>query len=51
MTLLEFSQTADFTRPYAAISTWLLLGTVGLAVFGFYASHADEPFFGRALID
>ena len=47
MTLVELPLTADFTRPYAAISTWLLLGTVALAAFGFYAARADEPLFGR----
>jgi len=51
MTLVELPVTADFTRPYAVISTWLLLGTVGLAFFGFNASRAVEPLFGRALID
>ena len=31
--------TADFSMPYAAVSTWLLLSTAALAAFGFYASR------------
>ena len=50
-TLVEQPVTADFARPYAAISTWLLLGTVVLAAFGFYAARADEPLFGRAFAE
>jgi serine/threonine-protein kinase len=47
----EMPLTADFRTAYAAMSTWLLLSTVALAAFGFYASRGKEPLFGRALLD
>ena len=39
--------TADFSKLYAPTSTWLLVLTVSLAAFGFYASRAGEPLFGK----
>ncbi len=39
--------TADFSKLYAPTSTWLLVLIVGLAAFGFYASRAGEPLFGK----
>jgi len=51
MLLAGMPVTADFSMPYAAVSTWLLLSTAALAAFGFYASRGKEPLFGRALLD
>ena len=39
--------TADFSKLYAPTSTWLLVLVVSLAAFGFYASRAGEPLFGK----
>ena len=39
--------TADFSKLYAPTSTWLLALVAGLAAFGFYASRAGEPLFGK----
>jgi hypothetical protein len=52
MRLVEvFPLTLDLTRPYADVSTLLMLATMGLAAYGFYASRGNEPLFGRALLD
>jgi hypothetical protein len=39
--------TADFSKLYAPTSVWLLVLVAGLAAFGFYASRAGEPLFGK----
>src|SRR5215471_18722977 len=39
--------TADFSKTYAPTSVWLLALVAGLAAFGFYASRAGEPLFGK----
>ena len=39
--------TTDFSKLYAPTSTWLLVLVVSLAAFGFYASRAGEPLFGK----
>jgi len=45
--LNTFPTTVDVSAPYAATSTWLLLGLAALAGYGFYASRGGEPLFGR----
>ena len=39
--------TTDFSKLYAPTSTWLLVLVVSLAAFGFFASRAGEPLFGK----
>jgi len=39
--------TADFSKIYAPTSVGLLALVAGLAAFGFYASRAGEPLFGK----
>jgi len=39
--------TADFSRIYAPTSVWLVILVAGIAAFGFYASRAGEPLFGK----
>jgi hypothetical protein len=46
-----FPLTIDFARPYTGASTVLLFAIAGLSIFGFYASRADKPLFGRTLLD
>ncbi len=41
--------TADFSKLYAATSVWLIVLIAGTAAFGFYASRAGEPLFGKVL--
>jgi hypothetical protein len=39
--------TADLSKLYATTSVWLIVLVAGLAAFGFYASRAGEPLFGK----
>jgi len=39
--------TADVNKLYAPTSVWLIALVVGMAAFGFYASRAGEPLFGK----
>jgi hypothetical protein len=39
--------TLDLSRLYATTSMWIIVLIAGLAVFGFYASRAGEPLFGK----
>jgi hypothetical protein len=41
--------TADLSKLYAPTSVWLMALVTGLALFGFYASRAGEPLFGKSL--
>ena len=43
--------TADFSKQYATTSVWLIVLVAGLAAFGFYASRAGEPLFGKGLAE
>jgi serine/threonine-protein kinase len=45
--LTQGTLTADFSKMYATTSVWLMLLVTAMAVFGFYASRAGEPLFGR----
>jgi protein kinase-like protein len=42
---------ADFSKLYAPTGVWLMLLVAAMAAFGFYASRAGEPLFGKALSD
>jgi hypothetical protein len=46
-----FPMTLNLARPYAASSVLLMLGIVGLSVYGYYAARGDEPIFGRDLLE
>ena len=41
--------TADFSKPYATTSAWLIAACFALAAFGFYASRGGQPLFGNLL--
>jgi hypothetical protein len=41
--------TADFSKLYSATSLWLIVLIAGTAAFGFYASRAGEPLFGKVM--
>jgi len=43
--------TVDLSKQYATTSVWLLLLVTGIAVFGFYASRAGEPLFGKGFAE
>jgi len=43
--------TVDSSKQYATTSVWLLLLVAGIAAFGFYASRAGEPLFGKGLAE
>ena len=45
--LSQGSLTLDPAKLYATTSIWLLMLVAGLAAFGFYASRAGEPLFGK----
>jgi serine/threonine-protein kinase len=45
--LTQGTLTADFSKVYATTSVWLILLVAGLAAFGYYASRAGEPLFGK----
>jgi hypothetical protein len=46
-TLVSAGLTADVNKLYAPTSVWLMALTVAMAAFGFYASRAGEPLFGK----
>jgi hypothetical protein len=46
-----FPPTTDFSRPYAGAAAVLLACIAGFSIFGFYASHGDEPSLGRPLLN
>jgi serine/threonine-protein kinase len=39
--------TADLSKIYAPTSIWMLVLVAGMAAFGYYASRAGEPLFGK----
>jgi Protein kinase domain len=39
--------TADISKLYAPTSTWLMVIVAAMAAFGYYASRAGEPLFGK----
>ena len=39
--------TADFNKLYAPTAIWLMVLVAALAAFGYYASRAGEPLFGK----
>jgi serine/threonine protein kinase len=41
--------TLDLSAPHAAGAVWAVLLVIGLTTFGFYASRAGQPLFGRLL--
>ena len=46
-TLVNSGLTADVSKLYAPTSVWLMALVVAMAAFGFYASRAGEPLFGK----
>ena len=50
LTIVGGVLTADMSKVYAPTSVWLMVVIVGLATFGFYASRAGQPMFGRLLL-
>jgi hypothetical protein len=46
-TIATSGLTADVDKLYAPTSIWLMAIVVAMAAFGFYASRAGEPLFGR----
>jgi hypothetical protein len=46
-TIVSNSLTADVNKLYAPTSVWLMALVVAMAAFGFYASRAGEPLFGK----
>src|SRR5262249_32460819 len=45
-----FPLTLDLSHPYAGTSVLMVVGIVGLAAYGYYASRGDEPLFGKDLL-
>ena len=45
--LTQGGLTADLSKLYAPTGIWLMLLVAAMAAFGFYASRAGEPLFGR----
>jgi serine/threonine-protein kinase len=43
--------TADVSKLYAPTAVWLMALVVAMAAFGYYASRAGEPLFGKAFSD
>jgi len=43
--------TADVTKLYAPTAIWLMALVMAMAAFGYYASRAGEPLFGKAFSD
>jgi Protein kinase domain len=46
-TIVSNGLTADVNKLYAPTSVWLMALVVAMAAFGFYASRAGEPLFGK----
>jgi len=46
-TIVSNGLTADVNKLYAPTSVWLMALVVVMAAFGFYASRAGEPLFGK----
>jgi hypothetical protein len=51
LTLESFPATTDFARPYAGAVAVLMLAIAGVSMYGYYASRAGQPLFGRTLLD
>ena len=49
--LAQGGLTADFSKLYAPTSVWLLVLVASAAAFGFYASRAGEPLFGKGMTE
>jgi len=45
--VMQGGMTADFSRLYAPTGLWLMALVAAAAAFGFYASRAGEPLFGK----
>ena len=39
--------TTDVNKPYAPTAIWLMVLVAAMAAFGYYASRAGEPLFGK----
>jgi eukaryotic-like serine/threonine-protein kinase len=46
-TIVSNGLTADVNKLYAPTSVWLMVLVVAMSAFGFYASRAGEPLFGK----
>ena len=46
-TIVQSGMTADVDKLYAPTSIWLMALIVAMAAFGFYASRAGAPLFGK----
>ena len=51
LSLEIFPLTTDVSRPYAGVSTMLVVAVAVVSMYGYYASRGDEPIFGRAILD
>ena len=49
--LFQGGVTIDPSKLYAPTAIWLMLLVAAMAAFGFYASRAGEPLFGKAFSD
>jgi Protein kinase domain len=50
-TIVSSALTADMNKLYAPESVWLMVFVAAMAAFGFYASRAGEPLFGKWFSD
>ena len=46
-----FPLTLNMTHPYAGASVMVMLFTIALSVYGYYASRGNEPLFGRDFLE